>query len=202
MDDSAKYLLGYLKNSAESGSEFEIYDCENNEPNRLTAGDFIAVTLMSIHISPGTKSGITPWSILALKNRFSGIEYQLARIPVDWRLEKITDDEFKIAEECRQAIWASLIKAKISSARVAKYKLLARKRPLLFPVADSVVCKQLGIPSTDPDLWHKAWRNAFKSDQGEIVSKLEKIRSQVPEAAHLGLLRVADIVIWARAKRP
>lgn len=80
---------------------------------------------------------------------------------------------------------------------VAKYKLLARKRPNVCPIRDKFVRIALGNPKG----WYRSWFDAFQPQVG-VTNKLEKLRTENSAAHHLSLLRVADIIIWERQKRP
>lgn len=86
-----------------------------------------------------------------------------------------------------------LLRQRISFPRVATHKLLARKRPLLLPIRDTVVEQALGLG--DPkDEWWRPWWIALSTDEA-LVLHLREIR-QLAGAQYLSLLRIADIVIW------
>lgn len=75
--------------------------------------------------------------------------------------------------------------------RVATHKLLARKRPHLIPIRDSVVETAL-LPGVD-EWWRPWW--ATLSDRPDLVVQLEELRAAA-EAGDRSLLRLADIAVW------
>lgn len=78
-------------------------------------------------------------------------------------------------------------------------KLLARKRPRLIPVLDSVVRCAMGLPSAPVDDWKWAWGiwNDTNYDVAAHVRAIQDAATHHPDIANLSLLRVLDIVIWA-----
>lgn len=79
-------------------------------------------------------------------------------------------------------------------------KLMARKRPALVPIQDSVVMRELGI--SDGTYWDLWWQSMhLQVDTHPVVANFAaELRRNVPEAAHLSLLRTLDIVIWMHGK--
>lgn len=92
-----------------------------------------------------------------------------------------------------------ILRQEISLPRVATHKLLARKRPQLFPIRDSVVEEALGL-SGQNDPWWRPWWMALSTDDA-LVCHLHDIR-HLAGTPQLSLLRVADIVIWLRQREP
>lgn len=78
---------------------------------------------------------------------------------------------------------------------MATSKLLARKRPRLIPVRDSVVAGVLGM--TNSTTWWRPWWEALSSDQ-RITDRLAAIR--LDSDANVSLLRIADIVLWMKGR--
>lgn len=74
---------------------------------------------------------------------------------------------------------------------VAGGKLLARKRPHLLPVYDSRIKKVLSRPRVDNQWWHDL-HVLLRTDQ-QLVQEL---RDTVPEAGHMSLLRIFDVMCW------
>jgi hypothetical protein len=75
-------------------------------------------------------------------------------------------------------------------------KLLARKRPMLLPVYDSVVEAAIA----PGDAW---WRivAAFCSDADRLAA-LERVRRQAGAEYVLSPLRALDVVLWMRYRGP
>jgi hypothetical protein len=72
-------------------------------------------------------------------------------------------------------------------------KLLARKRPGLVPIQDSVVLEALGRPDR---LWEPL-RLKLRSDLGDALAELH---AEAALASDVPLLRVLDVLVWTRWK--
>ncbi|MEV6369769.1 DUF6308 family protein [Micromonospora musae] len=73
-------------------------------------------------------------------------------------------------------------------------KLLARKRPKLIPVYDSIVSCQFGAPK---HVWLKLHDQLARND-GELRAALAEVRATVGVDDKVSILRVLDIVLWRR----
>jgi len=67
-------------------------------------------------------------------------------------------------------------------------KLLARKRPRLIPIYDSVVKQAMG----EPESWWRPLRAVLR-DAPDVVDRVEDLR---PEAVDVSTLRLLDVAIW------
>jgi hypothetical protein len=175
-----------------TGAAFDTYG--HNDPARITADDLIAVTMLSIHIRQQSNSSLRPSSILrlgALNGRAAAL---LRQVPMDRELHLLDEAEFDrwLGPESSGEALYQLLRQEVSIPRVAVHKLLARKRPLLWPIRDTVVERALGRKSTD--LWWRPWWETMSTDPA-VVAQLVAIRRSAG-CQHLSLLRVADIVVW------
>ena len=75
-------------------------------------------------------------------------------------------------------------------------KLMARKRPHLIPIEDSVVNRVIGTDAKDT--W-KEWWHALTTDPEPLTSMAGTVRdaAKIPE---LSTLRALDIVLWMKGK--
>jgi len=212
--DSIECLLNYMSDGRiengksiepETGRFFEAFRRDENLPNQITAYDLLAVTFLSIRIA--NSGGIRPKSVEKLFDSEIQklLRAELRHIPSSWCLESITEDEFEVVE-MRSSNLFKILDEEVGLGRVSKYKLLARKRPSLYPIRDSVVEKLLG-PKTE--LWYRNWFDSLRQDDAKVTKILRKIRNldgfggQISaevktRVENLGLIRVADIVIWER----
>jgi hypothetical protein len=191
--NSCEQLLHHYMNCvARTGRKFETFDFDNSHTNIIGSSDILAVSMLSIQILRGTNSGIEPTKVLQLIDKSSEIEKHLHEVGVDLKLEDVSVAEFQRVLTESVSIWKIL--EEIGIPRVAKYKLLARKRPALFPIRDTVMERQLG----NPEDWYENWFLAFQDKNLDLKHRLGLIREKVAAASHLSLLRVADIVIWER----
>ncbi len=172
------------------GGHFETYGWNN--PERITADDLVAVTMLSIGIMRNTRAGITPSHAVALERESQAIGELLEQIPSELKLEDLIDTAYASVlgpDSAAWQLWDALLR--IDIPRVARHKLLARKRPALLPVRDSVVERQLNLGDAS---W-RPWWTIMRNDS--VRERLDRIRSTAgSDADHLSLLRVADILLW------
>lgn len=198
-DDAADVLTRYLAKF--EGRFFDTYGRDGEDPDRITDTDLIAVGFLSIEIRYTTTSGFTPQHAVALSERADDITRLLRKIGADRELHTLDEDEVTERldggpDSPGEQLWR-LLRDEIGIPRVARYKLAARKRPHLLPIRDRVTEKALGAESQP--LWWRPWWEAMQDER--ITSTLGSLRTGEPAAAHLSLLRVADIVIWMRHKK-
>lgn len=77
--------------------------------------------------------------------------------------------------------------------------MLARKRPRLLPVYDSVIKKVFKRPAMDLTFWSDV-RTALRSDQRKLVSHLEQVRDRAQIGKDISALRVLDVAAWLHGK--
>ena len=199
--DSSQKVIDYITNPKRTGREFERYQNINNDPNRITPADLISISLLSVRIAENSSS-LKPTSILLLDENSiaSQISDELRRIPSDLCIEDAHHDLYLECVERSRNIWRILKENADVNSPVARYKLLARKRPLLFPIRDSVLNTALQMRNSKE--WYVPWFEAFHDPEFEIKQDLLDIREEVErELDHkieYGLLRIADMVIWER----
>ena len=196
VQNAAKVVNDYHSGTL-TGPAFDSYG--DNDPYRITSDDLIAITMLSIAIRESSSSSLRPTSIRMLKSYQSAIADKLSDLPADRDLHSLTSAEFDRwlgpGSSGDSLYW--LLRNDVSIPRVAVYKLLARKRPLLMPIRDTVVEKALKQTAS---AWWRPWRDALASDP-TLVRDLADIRESA-HRPHLSLLRVADIVIWMRNWKP
>ena len=180
---------------AYTGAAFDVYG--RNDPFMINSDDLIAVTMLSISVNENSNTAIKPSAILNLQAQTGSIAALLSQIPLARDLHTLSQDEFDawLGPRSPGDALYELLRHRVPLPRVARHKLLARKRPLLFPIRDTVVEGALGL-NGPKDPWWRPWWGALSSDDA-MVSHLSAIR-QLAETPHLSLLRVADIVIWLR----
>ncbi len=190
-DEAVAHLTRYLAGGYMGGA-FETYG--TNDPTAISGDDLLAVTMLSIHIRPHSKAAISPTGILRLETSSKQIELLLTELPTDRDLHTLDDVEFDAwlgPGSAGDALY-SVVRRQAHLPRVATHKVLARKRPRLMPIRDTIVEEALGMSTTPA--WWRPWWETVHSDE-EIVARLGTIR-HLAGARHLSLLRAADIVVW------
>jgi hypothetical protein len=194
--DPSELVRQYV-GGAYTGAAFDVYG--RNDPFAVTPDDLIAVTMLSIPVNETNRSAIRPSAILDLQAKSDEIESLLNQLPLDRDLHTLTQDEFDswLGSGSPGEMLYVLIRHRISFPRVATHKLLARMRPLLLPIRDTIVERALGLNRRN-DKWWRPWWVALSTDDA-IVPRLRAIRQRAG-THYLSLLRVADIVIWLQNK--
>jgi hypothetical protein len=73
---------------------------------------------------------------------------------------------------------------------------MARKRPGLIPIYDSVVARVTGLDSSE-GTW-RAWHSALSSDEA-LKKRLARLRDSAG-LERVPLLRILDVVLWMDGK--
>lgn len=182
-----------------TGSRFETFAGGGDlvEPNRITPADLLSLSLLEVEVSGSAVLGI-------LGDHASEIETLLGRIPVEAKLEEISEAEFEQLMgdgSPVDTLW-ELLRQKADPWRFGPTrtsKILARKRPHLVPIYDSVIKGQTTLPHSGPQ-WPR-WFSAFQGEEGQDLSaRLRRIRDHAGQP-HLSLLRVLDIILWMNGAR-
>ena len=192
-EDAVRLLRSYATDvrtkggPAWSGSQFEAFGV--NDVNRVTSDDLIAVTMLGVDFPAQA-------ALRILETDVTVISGSLTEIPRDVDL---ADDQAADAIARGSAawdLWKYLTDLRGVDMTLAS-KLMARKRPTLIPVQDSVVRSAVG--------WHKKtdfWvglRDMLRRDESALVSHLRKIRTDAKLDGKFADLRVFDIVVWMAA---
>lgn len=152
--------------------------------DRFTAADIVAVSTLAVSIPPFA-------SIELLHLRAEDCSALLKQIPQDANpgddqgREQLEEDDSAANE-----LWKALTKID-GIGWVTANKLLARKRPALLPVYDSVVSDLLGNPEG-------FWKPLAESWDA-IATKLGDIHREAG-AEDVSLLRTLDILLWRIGK--
>jgi hypothetical protein len=195
-----KNYFGVDNETTHDGSYFESYEFDSKYENQIVSADLVAVTFLSMEMKRKSKSGISTAHAIAIESRSEEIKEILSEIPSGKELHTLSSSEFDqlIGEDSLgEKLW-NLLRDKekgVGMHRVATYKLIARKRPHLYPIRDSRTTKILG----DQKNWWTCWYQALV-DVPEIVDELKNLRSDiskdVSKAKDVSLLRIADIALW------
>ncbi|WP_432533707.1 DUF6308 family protein [Kineococcus arenarius] len=158
--------------------------------DRITADDVLAVQALSMRISPAMGrelvNGSTGQDLARL----------LQDVPSDVDLVDAGDDLIG-AGSAANAFWER-VREVPRAGRVTASKLLARKRPRLIPVYDSVVKAVLGW--SDGAFW-RPLRDELSEADRSLWSSLEHLREAAGLPTGLTPLRVFDVVLWMDGQR-
>jgi hypothetical protein len=137
---------------------------------------------------------IPPDVIIALEDVREQVKDLLAQIPTDARPWK--SGHLLQPDALGWQLWDLLHSQKgLGPTKISK--LLAAKRPHLFPVYDKHISHTL-LSSTDDSYWG-AWLECFSGDRGlALVSECQHLLAESDAPETLSVLRILDVVIWMR----
>jgi hypothetical protein len=190
-----KNLEKYMK--AFTGSKFETM-ADTEQPNRVTERDILAVSMLSVNVPAAT----TIWLLGDGAARVSELLTKIPNVPI-WSeeadLESGTSSAGQLWTLVRHTNWRG-DGIKTGMGRTKTSKLLAAKRPALIPVWDSVTMEYF-FGSREVNDW-TAWQQRLSGPEGlKLREAVERVRDEVPVAAHLSVLRTIDIVGWMKAAK-
>ena len=176
-----------------TGSFFEKYS-EKSDRECFDGNDVSAAICLSIR-------GEGRW-VASLLNEsidlscFSGVPYEKCISDVS---EDFFDDK-GISQVLKQLLGINKIGLVVAS------KLLASKRPYLFPIFDSDVSKFFGVPNNRNKAiptyleWCKSWKEVVSDP--EVKKELENIRnnSSIQPNEQISSLRILDVIFWLEAQ--
>jgi hypothetical protein len=188
LDERAPVFLNHYYNSGcFTGAHFGSHACGGDRSetrNRFTDDDVVAVKLLGVDIPPGA-------TLELLTARTDDLTKLLVDIPYDISLASPQAKKLIMAGSPASRLYAALDGID-GVGDVTAHKLLARKRPHLLPVFDSVVGDALLPPQ------EAVWEPLWETLQNPVVTtRLQQLhaglgRSDVP------LLRIFDVSIWMR----
>ncbi|MEU6391720.1 DUF6308 family protein [Streptomyces sp. NPDC046939] len=182
-----------------TGSRFEHLAGGGDRPetaNCFTADDLIAVERLSVRVPQELILELLEGSL------GSHLSNLLSEVPTDLDL---ADADVSLLQQGSSAHAAyDALRARHGLGRTRVAKLLARKRPRLLPVYDSVV----GCAAGYPDSWWCALHSVLRADNQALHRAYAGLRSDAGLPETVSVLRVIDVAVWMRhhddhdSKRP
>jgi hypothetical protein len=178
-----------------TGSRFERFAGGGDRPavaDVITAEDVVAVTMLSVDVPAAA-------ALKLLGDRFSDhaehISALLHQLPVDVSLSAATDTHLEIASQ----LWTE-VRHRCGVGPTTTSKLLARKRPHLLPVIDSVVRRQLGHGRRRD--FYETLRAHLRDDAHAMDGQLSSIRREAAIGNDISIIRCFDIILWMDGTQP
>jgi hypothetical protein len=169
------------------GSWFDRLESDPWGPNQFGIHDLLAITFLDVEVPSHTAA-----RILFAPDVKEDLKERLTAVPEGTPLWEAGQEAYQAAERAFEAL------GKLPGiGPVIAGKLLARKRPELVPITDSVVPRGLVRPG-ETDLWSSFWhvlRGALDSEK-DLVRRLAELKEEIPEAAAASLLRILDVALW------
>ena len=186
---------------AEDYVGYSFVSLEDNDPQRITSSDLMATSMLNIKFPASAVR-----RVLSRRHQ-TEISSKLQALPTT-SLENTTAADFPAMTELYDTVKPLLADAysQTSNRWVAASKLLARKRPDLFPVRDRVVCGYLELMSLKN--YRKDWVVFRHLMQNETIqSHLAKLPVEIETAARgrsldvdVEPLRLLDAALWMYAR--
>lgn len=206
IDEAAKLLGAYYRRTsadlpAYTGSVFNSWAGGGDAPgvvNCVTADDLIAVSFLALDVPGEAAFGI-------LKTHAALISDLLAQIPADLDMADMQANDFdKLLGEDSAALqlWHVLRgrdTGRWGMGETRTSKLLARKRPRLIPIYDSIVGPLMELETGSLGQW-KRWHTALTDGTG-LPQRLQEIRRVSGISDPISDIRVLDILLWMYGKQ-
>jgi hypothetical protein len=182
------YSLGAYRDWAPfTGAQFDDWDTTHSricDTNRFTADDLVAVSLLSVDVPPAA-------AIELLDTGASRFSRLLRELGGDRDL--VEETQSWSAEWAGWRLWSELMALPGVGATTAS-KLLARKRPRLRPIYDSVVATVI----ESPDIWEPLRK--LLNERDDLHPRLLRLREQAGLTDAVSALRVFDVLAWMEGK--
>lgn len=148
----------------------------NNNPLEFTAEDLVAASLLDVRFDPRAVR-----ALLVESSRINDLLYRLGSDRPLWEVEDLA---------AANSLWAELRRVPIGPTRTSK--LLARKRPGMLPILDSVISRHLCLDGAE-DRWVLLRESLADENLREAIDAMAPREVQVPST-----LRLLDVATWMR----
>ena len=186
--------FGKAQTKAFDGASFETIGHRWDDPatvNVITAADLVALSTLSVPVPASA-------AIALLGPDADKASKLLEEIPTDLSLADATSGVLEDGSAAAR-LWR-LFRSYDDMGPTRTSKLLARKRPFLVPIFDSVVEKTLGM-SGSAGHW-EGMRSLLTAQDSELHGHLLQLRADAELPDYVSPLRVFDIVVWMHGARP
>ena len=154
----------------------------------ITAEDLVAVSMLGVQVPPRA-------ALLILGDEREHLAHHLAQIPVDVDLVD-ADGSLIGTRSAANLLWDVLVQLPGVGPVIAG-KILARKRPRLVPVVDSVVLRVLEHPGTG---YWRDLRHHLQADDRQLHRFLTCVLRDVGLDGRVSSVRAFDVAVWLTGK--
>lgn len=184
---AVELLQGYFAPGTFEGAHFERFAGGGDRPDvqdEFTSDDLVAITMLGVSLKPSA-------ALEVLEHRRDSLNGALKAIPADVHLTSLSADQIGRDWPVRQLLDDLVAIPGIGTTKATK--LMARKRPHLVPILDSVVTKVLSVKKER--YWEPlhAWLTA---DDRAQAKRLQDLRDESGIGSDISVLRVFDILAW------
>lgn len=170
-----------------TGALFDTWDpsgTRSESANTFTADDVVAVSLLSVDVAPRA-------AVELLTRQRHRLEELLEEVGPDRDLASVEESDVAPGS----AAWrlSDALRALPRVGPTTASKLMARKRPRLLPVYDSVI--DAHVLSGSGNLW-RPLRAALAADNCALHQRLLQLRARACLDEAVSPLRIFDVVAW------
>lgn len=191
-DDAVRLLRGYYAGLIGTGMGFEGgwwdgFDpsgTRQSSPDTFTADDLLSASLLS--------APIHPTALLAILNQAQTLSAAIRKLGDDRDLAGLTNNEVRTLEMTSN-IWQELRSIPFIGPTRAS-KLIARKRPRLIPVYDSVIGSAV-YRGTSRGQWTRL-HAALTANDDALQKHLHELRTAADLPDEISPLRIFDVIAW------
>ena len=170
-----------------AGSQFDRLAADGNDPNRITAADLVALTLVDVPVSPAA-------AIWILGAGAGPIHALLRQIPNDVNL---WTDEADVSRGSAADRLRRLLEQQPGIGADRAVRLCVRKRPRLLPAYDHTIDRALMLP--EGELYWVTLRESLM-DEPALVHRLNQLHAESGAPAEVAPLRLLEVAIWMRTR--
>ena len=185
-DRAIRYLQRYFGSGGDGryhGSYFDEWG-QPQDPDVFTADDLVAVSFLSVFVPPMAARQL----LQAERAQFTQL---LADIGPDRDL--VTESQPIDAAHPMRRLNAALESLPGVGPTIAS-KLIARKRPMLVPIYDSVVARVT-------DAWKRQWEPLrLELQRDDLHDRLLNLHDKADVDPHISALRAYDVITWMEGK--
>lgn len=175
-----------------SGARFDVLDGGGDREevrDHFTYADLLSTGLLS---TPLKRHSVLTMLGEHLPHLHARAQRLLEQLPTRTDLKNADDSTLAVADELRQ----TLLKMPGIGPVIAS-KLMARKRPRLIPIIDSVVTETLHHPG-DNQFWARL-REYLRTD--DLHERLLKIGDESAAPDGTSAIRIFDVIVWMHGKK-
>jgi hypothetical protein len=193
-EPALKLLRNYYERAGASlgpftGAAFDTWDStgmRSQDADLFTADDLVAITFLSVRVGPRA-------AYLLLHEHRPVFSELLRKIGPD---RDLVDETETLPEEWPGWTLDKELMLLPDVGPTIASKLVARKRPRLIPIYDSVVSNVLG---TNQDHWESI-RVALRRDDRTLHNRLLGLKEKAHLPVEVSALRVLDVIAWMEGK--
>lgn len=183
-----EYFGSPYPGNAYAGASFDSWDSlgtRDTDANRFTADDFVAITMLSVDAGPKAAREV-------LRDRRTEFDALLAEIGPD---RDLADERGPFDSSWPAWALENRLRTVPGIGLTIATKLIARKRPRLYPIWDTVVVKVLDTQGKHLNSIHAALHT-----DPELRKRLTQARNEAGLPTHISELRVLDVLAWMQGK--